>query len=71
MYKKQTFNSLLDRPVGTVQVGMDKKPICIPGKAMLTVPGNTTDQNIWVRQPLLATELFEAEGESPVVPQRV
>ena len=24
---------------------------------------NTTDQNIWVRQPLLATELFEVEVE--------
>ena len=24
---------------------------------------NTTDHNIWVRQPLLATELFEAEVE--------
>ena len=25
---------------------------------------NTTDQNIWVRQPLLATELYEAEVKS-------
>ena len=24
---------------------------------------NTTDLNIWVRQPLLATELFEVEVE--------
>ena len=24
---------------------------------------NTNDQNIWVRQPLLATELFEVEVE--------
>ena len=24
---------------------------------------NTTDQNIWVRQPLLAAELFEVEAE--------
>ena len=25
---------------------------------------NTTDQNIWIRQPLLATELFEVEMKS-------
>ena len=25
---------------------------------------NTTDQNIWVRQPLLAKELFKVEVES-------
>ena len=100
--KHQNFNSLLDVPVGTVQICMDKEPICIPGNAMLTLPGNTsriekgqsyiveqavyhnlpnslmvnslcetpkarrvpvilintTDQNIWVRQPLLDTELF-------------
>ena len=86
---------------------MDKEPICIPGNAMLTMPGNTsmidkgqsyivelaahhnlphglvvnsccvtpkarkvqvilintTGQNIWVRQPLLAAELFEVEVE--------
>ena len=110
VYKKNTklFNSLLDGPVDTVQIGMDKEPICVPGNAMLTVPGNTsriekgsiiysgassapqfttwhqwwiaacvtpkvrrvpvilintTDQNIWVRQPLLATELFEGEPQ--------
>ena len=94
----------------TVQVSMDKEPICIPGNAMLTMLGNTsriekgqlykveqamhhnlphglvvnsccvtikakrvpvmlmntTDQNIWVTQPLLAIELFEVEIE----PQR-
>ena len=93
--------------MGTVQIGMDKEPISVPGNAMLTVPGNTsridksrlyiveqaahhtlphglvvnsccvtpkarrvpvilintTDQNIWVRQPLLATELFEVDIE--------
>ena len=43
MYKKhQNFNSLRDGPVGTVQIGMDKEPICIPGNAMLRVPGNTS-----------------------------
>ena len=108
VYKKhQNFNSHLDGPVGTVQIGMDKELICIPGNAMLTLPGSTsridkgqsyivekaahhnlphslvvnsccvtpkarrvpviliniTDQNIWVRQPLLATELFEVEVE--------
>ena len=108
VYKKhQNFNSLLDGPVGTVQFGMDKEPICIPRNAMLTVPGNTsridksqsyiveqaahhnlphglvvnsccvtpkvrrvpvilintTDQNISVTQPLLATELFKVELE--------
>ena len=107
--KHQNFDNLLDGPVGTVQIGMDKEPICIPGNAMLTVPGNTskiekgqsyiveqvahhnlphglvvnsccikpkarrvpvilintTDQNIWVRQPLLAAELFEVEVEPP------
>ena len=105
--KHQNFDNLLDGPVGTVQIGIGKEPICIPGNAMLTVPGNTskiekgwsyiveqaahhnlphalvvnsccikpkakrvpvilintTDQNIWVRQPLLATELFEVEVE--------
>ena len=93
--------------MGTVQIGMDKEPICIPQNAMLTVPGNTkiyngqsyimeqaahhilppslvvnsccvmpkarrvplilvntTYQNIWVRLPLLAVELFEVEVES-------
>ena len=101
--KHQTFNSLLDGPVGTVQIGMEREPICIPGNAMLTMPGNTsqiekgqsyiveqalhhnlphglvvnsccvtpkarrvpviliniTDQNIWVRKPFLAKELFD------------
>ena len=39
IYKKQNFDNLLDGPVGTVKIGMDKEPICIPGNAMLTVPG--------------------------------
>ena len=91
----------------TAQIGMDKEPICVPGNAMLTVPGNTsriekgqsyiveqavhhnlppgmvvnscyvtpkarrvpvilintTDQNIWVRQPFLGLELFKVEVE--------
>ena len=108
VYKNhQTLNILLDWPVGTVQTGMEKEPICIPRNAMLAVPGNTshicksqsyiveqavhhnlpqglvvnsccvipktrrvpmilidtTDKNIWVRQPLLAAELFEVEVE--------
>ena len=105
--KHQNFDNLLDGPVGTVQIGMDKEPICIPGNAMLTISGNTskiekgqsyivdqaahhnlphglvvnshcvtpkarrvpvilintTDQNTWARQPLLAAELFEVEVE--------
>ena len=28
--------------MGTVQIGMVKEPICIPGNAMLTVPGNNS-----------------------------
>ena len=38
---------------------------CITAKArrVPVILINTTDQNIWVRQPLLATELFEAEVE--------
>ena len=43
VYKKTPkFYCILDGPVGTVQIGMDKEPICIPGNAMLTVPGNTS-----------------------------
>ena len=40
VYKKkhQNFDNLLDGPVGTVQIGKDKEPICIPGNAMPTVP---------------------------------
>ena len=40
--RHQNFDKLLDWPVGTVQIGMDKEPICIPGNAMLTMPGNTS-----------------------------
>ena len=105
--KHQNFDNLLDGPVGTVQSGISKEPICFPGNAMLTATGNTskiekdqsyiveqsahhnlphglvvnsccvlpkaervpvilintTDQNIWVRQPLLAAELLEVEVE--------
>ena len=28
--------------MGTVQIGIDKEPICIPGNVMLTVPENTS-----------------------------
>ena len=44
VYKKthQNVDNLLDGPVGTVQIGISKEPICIPGNAMLTVPGNTS-----------------------------
>ena len=101
--------------MGTVQIGMNKEPICIPGNAMLTVPGNTSkietgqmyiveqavhhhlphglvvnsccvtpkagrvsvilintyDQNTWVRQPLLVTELFEVKSRTSAVLHRV
>ena len=40
--KHQHFNSLLDGPVGTVQISIDKEPICIPGNARLTVTGKTS-----------------------------
>ena len=108
VYKKhQNSDNLLNGPVGTVQIGMNKELICIPGNAMLIIPANTskigkgqlyivgqathhnlphdlvvysccvtpkarkvpvilintTDQNIWVKQPLLAAELFEVEVE--------
>ena len=33
--------TLLDGPLGTMQFGMDKGPICVPGNSMQTVPGNT------------------------------
>ena len=36
------INSLLDGPVGIVQIDMDKEPICIPGNAMPTLLGNTS-----------------------------
>ena len=39
---------------------------CVTPKAarrVLVILINTTDQSIWVRQPLLATELFEVEVE--------
>ena len=43
VYKKhQNFNNLLGGPVGTVKIGMDKEPTCIPGNCMLTVLGNTS-----------------------------
>ena len=43
VYKKhQNFNNLQDGPVSSVQIGMDKEPICIHGNAVLTVPGNTS-----------------------------
>ena len=40
--KHQNFDSLLDGPVVTVQIGMDKEPICFPENDMLTVPGITS-----------------------------
>ena len=43
VYKKhQISNSPLDGPGGIVQIGKDQKTICVPGNAMLTVPGNTS-----------------------------
>ena len=38
----QDFDNLLHGSMGTLKIGMDKEPICIPGNAMLTVPGNTS-----------------------------
>ena len=43
VYKKhQNVDNLPDGPVDTVQIDISKEPICIPGNAMLTVPGNTS-----------------------------
>ena len=42
VYKNPNFKSLLDGPVGIVQISMDKELICIPKNSMLSVPGNTS-----------------------------
>ena len=31
--------------MGTVKIGMDREPICGPGNAILTMPGNTSKVN--------------------------
>ena len=103
--KHQNFNIDKDEPVGTVMIGNDHQPICVPGNAMIMVPGNilkiinkgsymletaahanlpsgiavncsydtpksgrlsvilvnTTSKNIWIRQPLLAADIYEVE----------
>ena len=38
----QSFNKLLDGPVGTVKNGIEKDPMFIPGNAILTLPGKTS-----------------------------
>ena len=45
--------------------GLAVNSCCVTSKAkrVPVILINTTDQNIWVRQPLLATELFEVEVE--------
>ena len=43
VYKtQQKLNSLPDGSVGTVQIGMDRDPICVPANIMLTVWGNNS-----------------------------
>ena len=103
--KHQNFSTDKDEPVGTVMIGTDHQPICVPGNATITVPGkiskvnnkgsymletaahanlpsgivvnhsydtpksgrmsvilvNTTNRNIWIRQPLLAADIYEVE----------
>ena len=107
IFKKnhQNFSTGKDEPVGTVIIGTDHQPICVPGNATITVPGkiskvnkkgsymletaayanlpsgivvyhsydtpksgrmsvilvNTTNRNIWIRQPLLAADIYEVE----------
>ena len=45
--------------------GLVVNSCCVTAKArkVPVILINTTDQNIWVRQPLLAAEIFEAEAE--------
>ena len=37
--KHQNFVSGEDEPTGTVTIGMNKQPICVPGNSTITVPG--------------------------------
>ena len=103
--KHQNSNTDKDEPVGTVMIGTDHQPVCVPGNATITVPGkilkvnnkvsymletaahanlpsgivvncsydtpksgrmsvilvNTTNRNIWIRQLLLAADIYEVE----------
>ena len=103
--KHQNFNTDKEGPVGTVMIGTDHQPTCVPGNATFTIPGkickinskrsymletathanlpsgivvyccydspklgtmsvimvNTTSRNIWIRQPLLAADIYKVE----------
>ena len=37
--KHQNFVNCEDEPAGTVTIGMNKQPICVPGNSTITVPG--------------------------------
>ena len=37
--KHQTFVSSEDEPAGTVTIGINSEPICVPGNSTITVPG--------------------------------
>ena len=43
--KQQNFNTDKDEPVSTVMIGTDHQPICVPGNATITVPGNISKVN--------------------------
>ena len=46
VYKKgQKFSDLQEGPVGTVQIGIDRELICVPGNATLIVPWKTSKRN--------------------------
>ena len=37
--KHQKFSTDIDEPVGTVMIGTEHQPICVPGNATITAPG--------------------------------
>ena len=41
--KKQNFVSGEDKPAGTVTIGMNNQPICVPGNSTITVPGKLSE----------------------------
>ena len=43
--KHQNFNIDKDEQLGTVMVGTDHQPICVPGNATITVPGKISKIN--------------------------
>ena len=43
--KHQSFNIDKDEPVGTVMIGTDHQPICVPGNATITVPGKINNKD--------------------------